>query len=152
MERRFPGVRVVGTLTPPVGTVDELATDRAAEIINAAKPDYVWVGIGCPKQEQWMAAMRSRLNASILVGVGAAFDFHSGKVSQAPRWMMRSGLEWMYRLVHEPRRLWRRYLLYNPWFVWDVAMQKSGLRRFEIEAEGLSASQEDFTPVPTPRH
>jgi N-acetylglucosaminyldiphosphoundecaprenol N-acetyl-beta-D-mannosaminyltransferase len=152
MERRFPGVRVVGTLSPPVGSVEELATDEVAEIINAAQPDYVWVGIGCPKQEQWMAAMRSRLTASILVGVGAAFDFHTGKVSQAPRWMMRSGLEWLYRLAREPRRLWRRYLVYNPWFVWDVAMQKAGLRRFEIEAKGHPGSAEDFAPVPARPH
>lgn len=152
MEQRFPGLQVVGTLSPPVGSVEELATSDVAEIINDAEPDYVWVGIGCPKQEQWMAAMRPLLSAPILVGVGAAFDIHTGTVSQAPRWMMRLGLEWLYRLVHEPRRLWRRYLVYNPWFVWDVAVQKTGLRRFEIEAEGQSNSQEDFDPAAARRH
>jgi N-acetylglucosaminyldiphosphoundecaprenol N-acetyl-beta-D-mannosaminyltransferase len=151
MERRFPGLQVVGTLSPPVGSVEELATSEVADIINGAKPDYVWVGLGCPKQEQWMAAMRPLLNASILIGVGAAFDFHTGRVSQAPRWMMRAGLEWLYRLVREPRRLWRRYLIYNPWFVWDVAMQKSGLRRFEIEAEGPT-SRADYEPLPARRN
>jgi N-acetylglucosaminyldiphosphoundecaprenol N-acetyl-beta-D-mannosaminyltransferase len=148
MERRFPGLQVVGTLSPPMGSVEQLATNDVADIINAAKPDFVWVGVGCPKQERWMAEMRSRLTAPILVGVGAAFDFHSGKVSQAPRWMMGLGLEWLYRLAREPRRLWRRYILYNPWFIWDIAMQKAGLRRFAIDLEGQSTSQESSEAAP----
>jgi N-acetylglucosaminyldiphosphoundecaprenol N-acetyl-beta-D-mannosaminyltransferase len=89
----------------------------------------VWVGIGVPKQEKWMAAMRSRLNAPVLIGVGAAFDFHAGLVPQAPAWMQRRGLEWLFRLNQEPRRLWRRYARHNPRFVAGFARQWASHRR-----------------------
>jgi N-acetylglucosaminyldiphosphoundecaprenol N-acetyl-beta-D-mannosaminyltransferase len=92
----------------------------------------VWVGIGSPKQERWMAAMRPMLKAPVLLGVGAAFDFHSGTVRQAPPLVRRSGLEWLFRLATQPRRLWRRYLVDNPWFIWEVALQGLGVRRTEI--------------------
>ena len=88
----------------------------------------VWVGIGVPKQEKWMAAMRSHLEAPVLVGVGAAFDFHAGLVPQAPPLLQGAGLEWAYRLAHEPRRLWRRYLRYNPRFVGAFARQLAARR------------------------
>jgi N-acetylglucosaminyldiphosphoundecaprenol N-acetyl-beta-D-mannosaminyltransferase len=91
--------------------------------INGSGADVVWVGVGVPKQEKWMAAVRDRLDAPVLVGVGAAFDFHAGLVPQAPAWMQSSGLEWVYRLSREPRRLWRRYLRYNPRFVAGFARQ-----------------------------
>jgi N-acetylglucosaminyldiphosphoundecaprenol N-acetyl-beta-D-mannosaminyltransferase len=83
----------------------------------------VWVGIGVPKQEKWMARMRHRLTTPVFVGVGAAFDFHAGLIPQAPSWMQHAGLEWLFRLAHEPRRLWRRYLRYNPRFVAGFARQ-----------------------------
>ena len=94
-----------------------------ADEINRAHPDVVWVGIGVPKQEKWMARMREALEAPVLVGVGAAFDFHAGLVPQAPPSLQRAGLEWAYRLSREPRRLWRRYLTYNPRFVAAFARQ-----------------------------
>ncbi|HDD25428.1 MAG TPA: glycosyltransferase, partial [Chloroflexi bacterium] len=94
----------------------------------------VWVGLGSPKQERWMAAHVSRLTAPVLIGVGAAFDFHAGRKKQAPRWMQRSGLEWLFRLLTEPRRLWRRYLVNNPIFVTLVLLQALGLRRYSLEA------------------
>ena len=94
--------------------------------INHSKADVVWVGIGVPKQEKWMARMRARLNAPVLIGVGAAFDFHAELVNQAPAWMQRSGLEWAFRLAAEPRRLWWRYARYNPLFV--VSFTKQYLR------------------------
>jgi N-acetylglucosaminyldiphosphoundecaprenol N-acetyl-beta-D-mannosaminyltransferase len=87
-----------------------------------------------PKQDEWMARMRPLLQAPVLIAVGAAFDFHSGTVRQAPLWMQRSGLEWLFRLALQPRRLWRRYLIDNPWFLWDLALQKTGLKRFDLEA------------------
>ena len=93
------------------------------DAINAARPDIVWVGLSTPKQERWMAAHVGRLDAPVLIGVGAAFDFHAGDAAQAPRWMQRSGLEWLFRLAVEPRRLWRRYLRNNPRFVLRVAGQ-----------------------------
>jgi N-acetylglucosaminyldiphosphoundecaprenol N-acetyl-beta-D-mannosaminyltransferase len=100
-----------------------------AEDIARCRADVVWVGIGVPKQEKWMARMRPLLDAPVLVGVGAAFDFHAGLVPQAPAWMQRSGLEWAFRLAQEPRRLWRRYLRYNPRFVLGFARQYARERR-----------------------
>ena len=129
MSRRFPGLPVAGTGAPPFRTLT--AEEEAEEIgrINRAGPDIVFVGLGCPKQERWMAAHRDRLAARVLVGVGAAFDFHTGRVRQAPRWMMNAGLEWLFRLGTEPRRLWYRYLVYNPLFLFHVALQLLGLSR-----------------------
>jgi N-acetylglucosaminyldiphosphoundecaprenol N-acetyl-beta-D-mannosaminyltransferase len=117
LSARFPGLRIVGGWSPPFRDLSSEELDEVAARINASGAEVVWVGTGQPKQEKWMAAMRHRLDAPVLVGVGAAFDFHAGLVSQAPRWMMRSGLEWAYRLSREPRRLWRRYARYNPRFV-----------------------------------
>jgi N-acetylglucosaminyldiphosphoundecaprenol N-acetyl-beta-D-mannosaminyltransferase len=132
MREKFPGLEIVGTMTPVMGTADELCTPETAEAINQARPDVVWVGVSSPKQEFWMACMRPLLEAPVLIGVGAAFDFHSGGVKQAPRWMQRSGLEWLFRLVQEPRRLWRRYLVDNPWFLFEMARQKLGLKRYPL--------------------
>jgi N-acetylglucosaminyldiphosphoundecaprenol N-acetyl-beta-D-mannosaminyltransferase len=117
MARRFPGLHVAGAESPPFRPPTEAEEDDTVRRLNAAAPDVVFVGLGCPKQERWMAAHRPRLDAPVLVGVGAAFDFHTGRLRQAPRWMMRAGLEWLFRLSQEPGRLWRRYLVYNPWFV-----------------------------------
>ena len=132
MTRRFPGLRIAGTLEPPFAPLAELASAETAARINTAGPDIVWVGISSPKQERWMSIMRPMLEAPVLIGVGAAFDFHSGTVRQAPRWMQRSGLEWSFRLLTEPRRLWRRYLVNNPWFLWALALQFLRLRHYEI--------------------
>lgn len=132
LAQRFPGIRITGTYAPPFAPVDALCSDDIVQLINDARPDIVWVGISTPKQELWMSRMRRFLSAPVLIGVGAAFDFHSGKVAQAPRWMQRSGLEWLFRLMREPRRLWRRYLVDNPWFLYELARQKLGLRRYEL--------------------
>src|SRR3954452_3573199 len=105
---RYPGLRIVGGWSPPFRPLTDAERDDVAARINASGADVVWVGTGQPKQEKWMAEMRERLDAPILAGVGAAFDFHAGIVSQAPAWMQRRGLEWTYRLAREPRRLWRR--------------------------------------------
>src|SRR5207245_9657245 len=102
---------------PPFRPLTEEEDAHVVGAINAAAPDLVWVGLSTPKQERWMAAHVGRLGAAALVGVGAAFDFHAGLLAQAPLWVQRSGLEWAYRLVREPRRLWRRYLRNNPVFV-----------------------------------
>ena len=123
LRRRFPGIRIVGGHSPPFRPSTEDETEAIVAEINGSGADVVWVGVGQPKQEEWMAAMRDRLDAPILIGVGAAFDFHAGLVPQAPAWMQRGGLEWTYRLVHEPRRLWRRYARYNPRFVVGFSRQ-----------------------------
>lgn len=132
MKGRFPQVDIAGVLEPPFAPLDQLCTPEAARAINDSRPDVVWVGMSSPKQDRWMAQMRPLLDAPVLIAVGAAFDFHTGAVRQAPLWMQRSGLEWLFRLALEPRRLWRRYLVDNPWFLWELALQKTRLRRFEL--------------------
>jgi N-acetylglucosaminyldiphosphoundecaprenol N-acetyl-beta-D-mannosaminyltransferase len=114
---RYPGLRIVGRHVPPFRPLTEAEQAAVAEEIDGSGADVVWVGIGVPKQEKWMAAMRDRLAAPVLIGVGAAFDFHAGLVRQAPPVLQRAGLEWAFRLAMEPSRLWRRYLRYNPRFV-----------------------------------
>jgi len=129
LRQRYPGIRIVGGYSPPHRTLTAEEQAAVAAEINDAKPDVVWVGIGVPKQEKWMTAFRPLLQAPVLIGVGAAFDFHAGLVPQAPPWLQRAGLEWAYRLAHEPRRLWRRYLRYNPRFVGAFARQLAEHRR-----------------------
>jgi N-acetylglucosaminyldiphosphoundecaprenol N-acetyl-beta-D-mannosaminyltransferase len=126
---RFPGLRIVGGQSPPFRELTAEEEDQVVADIDASKAAVVWVGTGQPKQELWMARMRPRLQAPVLVGVGAAFDFHAGLVPQAPAWMQRNGLEWTYRLAREPRRLWRRYARYNPRFVVGFARQYLRERR-----------------------
>jgi N-acetylglucosaminyldiphosphoundecaprenol N-acetyl-beta-D-mannosaminyltransferase len=129
LRRRFPGVQIVGGYSPPYRALSAEEREAVVAEINHAKPDVVWVGIGVPKQEKWMAEMHEHLTAPVLVGVGAAFDFHAGLVPQAPSWMQAWGLEWLYRLLQEPRRLWKRYLTYNPRFVFGFARQYARHRR-----------------------
>jgi N-acetylglucosaminyldiphosphoundecaprenol N-acetyl-beta-D-mannosaminyltransferase len=117
LRQRYPGLQIVGGYSPPFTAPTDSEVDWTVNEINSSRADVVWVGTGQPKQEKWMAHMRPRLTPPLLVGVGAAFDFHAGLVPQAPQWMQNLGLEWSYRLAHEPRRLWRRYARYNPRFV-----------------------------------
>lgn len=123
LSRKFPGLKIAGTFAPPFRelTADEDA--HIAEMINGAAPDVVWVGLGTPKQERWMHEHRAKLRAPVLVGVGAAFDIYTGTKPQAPEWMREHGLEWLYRLVQEPRRLWKRYLVYGSEFVVRAAWE-----------------------------
>lgn len=114
---RFPGMRVAGLMSPPFRSLSAQEDDAIVEQINTANPDYVWVGLGAPKQDLWIAEHRSRLRAPVLLGVGAAFDVHAGIRRRAPRWMQRSGTEWVYRLVTEPRRLVGRYTRVNARFL-----------------------------------
>lgn len=129
LHERHPGLQIAGRLPHPFR---ELTPDEQREIaaeINASRADVVWVGIGVPRQEKWMAQMRGGLDAPVLIGVGAAFDFLSGVVAQAPPRLQRLGLEWAFRLSREPRRLWRRYLHNNPRFVIGFARQYARHRR-----------------------
>jgi N-acetylglucosaminyldiphosphoundecaprenol N-acetyl-beta-D-mannosaminyltransferase len=129
LRQRYPGVKIVGGYSPPHRPLTDQERRAVIAEINDSGADMVWVGIGVPKQEKWMAACRPQLAAPVLIGVGAAFDFHAGVVPQAPSWMQAAGLEWAYRLAHEPRRLWRRYLRYNPRFVMAFARQFAEYRR-----------------------
>jgi N-acetylglucosaminyldiphosphoundecaprenol N-acetyl-beta-D-mannosaminyltransferase len=121
--RRYPGIEVAGSSAPRGLPLNETEKAELAARINADRPDIVWVGLGAPRQEKWMALMRPLLDAPVLVGVGAAFDFIPGLKRQAPPWMQRRGLEWLFRLSQEPRRLGPRYLRYNPAFVAAFARQ-----------------------------
>jgi N-acetylglucosaminyldiphosphoundecaprenol N-acetyl-beta-D-mannosaminyltransferase len=123
LQKRFPGLIVAGTYSPPFRRLSTAEDEEVVQRINETKPDIVWVGLSTPKQERWMAQHVGRLSAAVLIGVGAAFDFHAGLKRQAPRWMQRNGLEWFFRLLNEPRRLWRRYLVNNPLFVWQTLLQ-----------------------------
>jgi N-acetylglucosaminyldiphosphoundecaprenol N-acetyl-beta-D-mannosaminyltransferase len=129
---RFPGLQVVGAWSPPFGPTSEQEDRASVERINAARPDVVWVGLGSPKQEGWMAAHVGKVAAPVIVGVGAAFDFLSGRKPQAPSWMQRIGLEWFFRLATEPRRLWPRYRQY-PRFALLALAQLAGLRHFPAD-------------------
>jgi N-acetylglucosaminyldiphosphoundecaprenol N-acetyl-beta-D-mannosaminyltransferase len=135
LTHRFAGLKVVGTYSPPFRPLDQDEKKQVIDMINAANPDVVWVGLGSPKQDFWVAEYRKELTAPILIGVGAAFDFLIGRRPQAPGWMQRYALEWLFRLYHEPRRLWRRYLIYNPLFVIFMLMQAVGLRRIPLPEE-----------------
>ena len=117
LRERFPDIAIAGSWTPPFRELTVAEEDEVVQLIDGSGADIVWVGTGSPRQEKWMARMRPRLRAPVLVGVGAAFDFHAGLVRQAPRWMQRRGLEWAYRLGREPRRLAPRYLRDNPVFL-----------------------------------
>ncbi len=123
LQIRYPGCRIVGTLSPPFRPLTAAETADVTARINASGADIVWVGLGTPKQERWMGEHRPLLTAPVLIGVGAAFDFHAGLKRQAPRFIQRSGFEWLFRLATEPRRLWRRYATGNPRFMVRIAGQ-----------------------------
>jgi N-acetylglucosaminyldiphosphoundecaprenol N-acetyl-beta-D-mannosaminyltransferase len=118
LKQRFPQLRIAGSYAPPFRPPTDDEEAAIVSQINASGADIVWCGLGTPRQDYWVANMRNRLNSSAVLAVGAAFNFHSGHVRQAPRWMMHTGLEWMFRLAMEPRRLWRRYLVGNPRFLY----------------------------------
>jgi len=129
LRERFPGISIVGSWTPPYRDLTAVEEAEVVELIDGSGADIVWVGTGSPRQEKWMARMQPRLSVPVMVGVGAAFDFHAGLVAQAPRWMQRRGLEWAYRLRREPRRLAPRYLRDNPAFLALWARQWLAERR-----------------------
>lgn len=130
---QFPGLKVVGTYEPPFRPLNDQELSDLTAVVGRTRPDIFWVGLSTPKQEKFMAEHLSKLDTCLMIGVGAAFDFHSGRVKQAPRWIQRSGFEWFYRLCLEPRRLWKRYLRNNPLFLWGCFLQKAGLKKFELD-------------------
>ena len=120
---KFPDVIIAGNYVPPFRELSPNEKSEIVRLINDSKADCVWVGIGTPRQDFWIREFRPLVDAPVMLSVGAAFNFHAGTVRQAPRWMMRCGLEWLFRLMAEPRRLWRRYLIGNPRFLWLIAKQ-----------------------------
>jgi N-acetylglucosaminyldiphosphoundecaprenol N-acetyl-beta-D-mannosaminyltransferase len=133
---RYPGLTVVGTHSPPFQALTPQEEAIETALINEADPDIIWVGLSTPKQERWMAAHRDRLSAPVLIGVGAAFDIHSGLKPEAPKWVQRSGFQWLFRLALEPRRLWRRYLVNNPMFLMRFVQQELRLKQYSLEPAG----------------
>ena len=129
---RFPKLPVAGCYTPPFRPLNAAEIVQLQALVRTTRPDILWVGLSTPKQEKFMAEFLPKLDVTLMVGVGAAFDFHSGRMQQAPRWMQRSGLEWFYRLCQEPRRLAKRYLKNNPWFVLKIAGQLSGFKKYPL--------------------
>ena len=134
LENRFPGLQVVGTYCPPFRPLNRDEREDLRAMVDELRPDFFWVGLSTPKQEKFMAEYLPVLRgAKIFLGVGAAFDMHTGRVRQAPRWMQRSGLEWFYRLTQEPKRLARRYLVNNPLFIGRAALQLTGRRKYSLD-------------------
>lgn len=132
--QKFPGLRIVGTYTPPFRSLNKTEVDDLCAQVFRVKPDIFWVGLSTPKQEQFMADYLLRLDTLVMVGVGAAFDVHTGRTQDAPQWMKTAGLQWLHRLAQEPRRLWRRYLFNNPRFVLKIACQLLGLSKYRLES------------------
>lgn len=128
MLNRFPGIQVVGIYCPPFRALTNNEKASIIDCINVAKPDIVWVGLGCPKQERWMAEFRPLLEAPVLIGVGAGFDFLSGEKPFAPKWIQNSGFEWLYRLLNDPQYLWRRYARVIPLFIFLNIIELLGFR------------------------
>ena len=132
MTERFPGMQVVGTFCPPFRKMTDEEDKALVEQIDAAKPDIIWVGLSTPKQELWMSSHVGRVECPVMVGVGAAFDFHAGLKKQAPKIFQKTGMEWFFRMCTEPKRLAKRYLKNNPRFVWNLALQSLRLKNFDL--------------------
>ena len=133
LQKRFSGLLVAGTYAPPFRRLSEGEFADVTRLINDSGADIIWVGLSTPKQEIWIADARSKLNAPLVLGVGAAFDFHAGSARQAPQWVRSAGGEWLFRLCAEPRRLWRRYTLQLARFLGLFVLQISGLRQFPLD-------------------
>jgi len=123
LERMAPGLLVVGTYTPPFRALTQDEESDMFDLLRELQPHIVWVGLSTPKQERFMAQYASRLPSSLMVGIGAAFDYHTGRLKDSPHWVKRAGLQWLHRLLQDPRRLWRRYLRNNPAFLWRTSLQ-----------------------------
>ncbi|HEV2486815.1 MAG TPA: WecB/TagA/CpsF family glycosyltransferase [Terracidiphilus sp.] len=133
LQSKFPGLQVVGTYTPPFRALNPEEEEELVAQVHRSSPHILWVGLGTPKQERFMAHYFRQLQVPLLVGVGAAFDFHTGRLHESSNWVKRAGLQWMHRLMQDPKRLWRRYLRSNPAFLWHIALQFSGLRHYPSE-------------------
>jgi N-acetylglucosaminyldiphosphoundecaprenol N-acetyl-beta-D-mannosaminyltransferase len=131
LTQNFPGAKVVGTYTPPFRPLN---SDEEAELIRSVrelKPDFFWVGLSTPKQERFMDEYISKLDTKLMLGVGAAFDIHTGRIKDAPYWMKFAGVQWCHRIYQDPSRLWRRYFVNNPRFVYHLILESLGLARYE---------------------
>jgi N-acetylglucosaminyldiphosphoundecaprenol N-acetyl-beta-D-mannosaminyltransferase len=135
LTERFPWVKIVGTYTPPFRELSESEAAQFTAITAVLKPDIIWIGISCPKQEIFMARYLPELETKVMFGVGAAFDYHTGHIRDCADWIKHAGLQWLHRLLQDPRRLWRRYLRNNPAFIWHIALQMLKVRRYQCRSE-----------------
>jgi len=153
LQRKFPGLQVVGTYTPPFRSLTPNEEDRILAQVLEAKPHILWVGLSTPKQERFMAQYVKRLQVPLLVGVGAAFDYHTGHIRDCSEWVKRAGLQWMHRLMQDPSHLWRRYFRNNPAFLWHIAWQISGLREYPrpVRSHTPATRNHSLQQEPNPR-
>jgi len=140
MLRRFPGVRIAGTYSPPFGPMTPVEESEFEAKVRLVKPDIIWVGLSTPKQERFMARYLPILDTKLMIGVGAAFLFHTGAIKDSPKWVKQAGMQWLHRLLQEPSRLWKRYLLNNPRFVFYALLQSIGLKHYPLRT-GSKQSQ-----------
>jgi N-acetylglucosaminyldiphosphoundecaprenol N-acetyl-beta-D-mannosaminyltransferase len=145
MLRRFPWVQIAETYSPPFRPLTEAEEEELKARVRLIHPDIIWVGLSTPKQEQFMARYLPVLDTKLMIGVGAAFLFHTGAIQDSPRWIKRAGLQWLHRLIQEPSRLWRRYLLNNPRFVFCVLLQLIGAKRYTLESRSEPSRSFSYT-------
>jgi N-acetylglucosaminyldiphosphoundecaprenol N-acetyl-beta-D-mannosaminyltransferase len=134
---RFPHVQIVGIYTPPFRAMDDKDECKVREMVANCHPDIMWIGLSTPKQELFMARYLPLLDTTLMIGVGAAFLFHTGKIRDSPSWVKRAGFQWFHRLLQEPSRLWRRYLFSNPKFIAKLALQLVGFKQYPLKSEYL---------------
>jgi N-acetylglucosaminyldiphosphoundecaprenol N-acetyl-beta-D-mannosaminyltransferase len=135
LRRRYPDIHIAGTYTPPFRPLNHAEAAELQQTLDRVRPDIVWVGLSTPKQEKFMAEYLPHLKTTLMIGVGAAFDFHTGRLQDSPTWVKQLGLQWLHRLLQEPRRLWKRYLLNNPAFIVSALLQLTRIRRYELNAD-----------------
>ncbi len=141
LRKMFPGIRIVGTFTPPFRSLTPVEEADLVATVDRLKPDLFWVGLGAPKQEKFMGEHVNRLRTKMMIGVGAAFDIHTGRIKDAPSWVKKAGLQWLHRLGQERRRLARRYLIYNPLFILKILLQFLRLKEYSLIQIGGSQSE-----------
>ena len=151
LRARVPGVRIVGWCVPPFRPLNAKERSRLEAQVRKLRPDFMWIGLSTPKQERFMAEYRDRLDCGMMIGVGAAFDFHSGRLRDAPTWIKKSGLQWAHRLCQEPSRLWKRYLVNNSAFVASITLQLTGLRHYELSASRVVEALGKPGPAKSPQ-
>jgi N-acetylglucosaminyldiphosphoundecaprenol N-acetyl-beta-D-mannosaminyltransferase len=142
---RFPFIKLAGTYTPPYSRLNEVERSTFIRTIDRLRPDIIWVGLSTPKQEQFMAEYLPLVNTTLMIGVGAAFNYHTGRITDSPPWVKRSGLQWLHRLAQEPGRLWKRYLFNNPSFLFHAGLQLTELKRYELQSAGGMVPAEGAT-------
>jgi N-acetylglucosaminyldiphosphoundecaprenol N-acetyl-beta-D-mannosaminyltransferase len=145
--RRFPRAKIAGTFSPPFRPMTALEEEELAAMVHSLKPDIIWVGLSTPKQERFMARYLPMLDTKLMIGVGAAFLYHTGAIRESPEWVKRVGLQWLDRLFQEPARLWKRYLLNNPVFIFHAVLQVLRLKRYTLE-DGSQHQQPSLTVCP----